>query len=262
MFRLCHRDVGHRVDATPSGRYSGGPSTLGLSLPRCTSIGRVPTDIRGQTARRSVRDRRFCGAPRSASRPGPAGTGSYTSAVGAGRATRGLRRDLRSAAHRPSRGRGRGPFRPRARSGAAGRGQRALAEDGHPADLVGGGSAGDGRRPPCRRSTGSEASAVEIERGGPVVHGRHARGPGGRRPDGAAASSSSGVDAAGGPRHVGARRGPPRARDARARRPARTRRARTLRRGWSFERVEMPRLDVSSTDLRDRVARQVDPSTS
>ena len=24
--------------------------------------------------------------------------------------------------------------------------------------------------------------------------------------------------------------------------------------GWAFERVEMPRLDVSSTDLRDRVA--------
>ena len=181
----------------------------------------------------------------------PGSTPASTARCRGERAVGHLRRHLRPAARRaPGHGGQRAP-RPQPEPGAAGGGRPAVAEARHPGDQLGGRPPRHGRR---RRRLGGGAGGERARDrpAGDVLHGRH--------PGHAAGRGSH-------PRAV------PHPRQRRRGRAADLGRADEVRAlatlvvvdrpgarsagpppGWTWERVEVPRLEVSSTELRARVA--------
>ena len=167
------------------------------------------------------------------------------------RATGRVRWDLRPAPRRPPGHRGQRPARPRARPRPPRRRERAVAEGrrahhqpsrGPPRDGRGSGAGSPGSRSAASRSTGAGPSytadtLAELRRAHPEP----------------SCSSIVGSDAAAGLttwERVDEVRSSARSSWSTARGP----RVRQPPAGWRWERVEVPRLDVSSTDLRARVA--------
>ena len=167
-----------------------------------------------------------------------------------GGATRDLRGDLRSAPRRPPGRRGERPPRAPPRPGAPGRQQRALAEGREPGDQPGGRPPGHGGRCGRRcRGPGGQLDRARCRRA--VLHGGHLGHPPRRGPE------------PGPLRHPRQRRGCGAA-DLGAGRGRPGRRPRSWWSsgpgsppvpplpGWRWERVEVPSLEVSSTELRTR----------
>ena len=152
-------------------------------------------------------------------------------------------------ARRPPRDGGQRAPRPRARRRGADGGQRALAEGGQPADHAGRGPPGDGRgRGRRRRRPGGRAPGDRPRRA--ELHRRHAGHPGraaSRAPS--CSRSSATTPPPGSPPGSATRRSSPARRWSSSTAPARPSSCRPTS-PWIH--VEVPRLEVSSTDLRAR----------